>query len=237
MSEERMLEHARPEFAQAWQDLQSNTVREAVVRFYARHDARVNTAIQAAPQALACDKGCSHCCRQFDVVALPVEVFEIHAHVFRHFKPDQLRDTIQRVIKYVAKRKGVSEETRLSLRDACPFLVDNSCSIYPVRPSVCRNYHATDKTNCEKSLNEPLSTWPTTYIDDVFFTAMGSSAGFRNAVAEMGLDTKEYHLSAAFLETVQNPNCVKRFKSGKNAFVKATHTQFNQSSGGASRAA
>ena len=66
---------------------------------------------------------------------------------------------------------------------------------------------------------------------------MGSSAGFRNTIAEQGLDTKEYHLSAAFLETGQNPNCVKRFKSGKNAFVKATHTQFNQSSGGASRAA
>lgn len=236
MSDERMLKHALPEFAQARQDLQTHTVREAVIRFYARHDARMNTAIQAATQPLACDKGCSHCCRQFDVVALPVEVFEIHAHVFRHFKPEQLRRTIQRVTSYVAKRKGVSPETRLAMREACPFLEEDSCSIYPVRPSVCRNYHATDQSNCEKSLNAPFSAWPTTYIDEVFYTAMGSSAGFRNAVAEQGLDTKEYHLSAAFLETVQNPQCVKRFKSGKNAFVKATYAQFNQADK-ASRAA
>lgn len=84
----------------------------------------MDAAIHASPQALVCDKGCSNCRRQFDVVALPVEVFEIHAHVLRHFKPDALRSTIQRVSGYVAKRKGVSEETRLSLREACPFLVD-----------------------------------------------------------------------------------------------------------------
>lgn len=235
MSEERMMEHARPEFVQAKQDLQTHTAREAVIKFYARHEARLSAAIQAAPQALACDNGCSHCCQQFDVVALPVEVFEIHAYVFRHFKPEQLRSTIQRVTSYVAKHKGVSEEARMAMREACPFLVDNSCSVYAVRPSVCRNYHATDKSNCEKALREPLTTMPT-YIDDVFFTAMGSSAGFRNAVAEQGLDTKEYRLSEAFLEALQNPQCAKRFKSGKNAFVKASHNRFNESAE-ASRAA
>lgn len=236
MSEERMLEHARPEFAQARQDLQAHTPREAVVKFYARHDARLSAAIEASPQPLACDNGCSHCCKHFDVVALPVEVFEIHAYVFRHFKADQLRETIQRVSSYAARRKGISEETRLSLREPCPFLVNDSCSIYPVRPSVCRNYHATNKENCEKSVSEPFSTWPTSYVDEVFFTAMGSSAGFRNAVTEQGLDTRQYHLSAAFLETVQNPNCAKRFKSGKHAFVKASYTQFSESDK-ASRAA
>lgn len=226
MSEERMLAIAKPEFAQASQDLQKLGAREAVVNFYARHEARLKTATDAAPQSLACEVGCSFCCRQYEVVAQPVEVLEIHAHVTRHFKPDQLKGLIQRVTQNVATRKAATEQERLTLRPVCPFLVDHSCSIYAVRPSVCRNYHATDQDNCRKSFEDPFSTWPTTYVDEVFVTAMGSSAGFKNAVTSLGLDTRDYHLSAAFLEAMRDPACAKRFKAGKRVFLKATAPEF-----------
>ncbi|MGH6648711.1 YkgJ family cysteine cluster protein [Aquabacterium sp.] len=227
MSEERMLEHARPEFAKASEDLQKLGTREAVVNFYARHEARLGTAMAASTQTVACEAGCSFCCRQFEVVAQPVEVLEIHAHVSRHFKPDQLRGVIQRATQNVAARKAATEQERLTLRPTCPFLVDHSCSIYAVRPSVCRNYHATDKDNCQKSFDDPFSTWPTSYVEELFDTAMGSSAGFKNAVTALGLDTRDYHLSAAFLEAMRDPACAKRFKSGKKAFLKATAPGFN----------
>ncbi len=229
MSDERMLKHAVPEFASAREDLKKLTMREAVVRFYARHDERIQDAIDASPQKLGCEDGCSFCCRQFDVVVHPFEVFEIHAHVARHFKPDQLRGVIDRATRVVEARKKATEEERLTLKPTCPFLINNSCSIYASRPSACRNYHATDRDNCKQSMEAPFSTWPTTYIDDVFCTAMGSSAGFKNAVDELGLDTRGYHLSSAFLEAMRSPDCAKRFKAGKRAFLKATSSEFESS--------
>ena len=226
MSEERMLEHARPELAEAREDLQKFTMRESVVRFYARHEARLHNAVQASPQALACEVGCSYCCRQFEVVAHPFEVFEVQAYVSRHFTAAQLRATIERATHNVNQRKAATEEARLTLRPTCPFLVDHSCSVYAARPSVCRNYHSTDKDNCQKSFEDPFSTWPNIYADEVFHTAMGSAAGFKKAVEELGLDTRTYHLSSAFLEAMRSPDSAKRFKSGKRAFLKATTSNF-----------
>ncbi|RZI82994.1 MAG: YkgJ family cysteine cluster protein [Rubrivivax sp.] len=222
MSDERFLQHARPETAQASQELQKMPVREALVRFYARHDARIEAAVNAASEKLGCESGCGYCCSHFEVEARPFEVFEIQAHVLKHFKPEQLRATIGRAAKNVEERKAATETERLTLRQTCPFLVDNACSVYSVRPSVCRNYHATDREKCKKHFEDPTSTWPTSYIDDVFFRANGSSIGFKNAVKALGLDTKGYYLSGAFLEAVRNPDCAKRFKAGKKAFLKAS---------------
>lgn len=230
-AEEQMLRHATPEYGRASEELQKLPVREAVVNFYKRHDALMDRVVAEAPKRLACEEGCSFCCRQFEVVATSFEVLEIHAYVSRYFKPDRLRSTIQRAQQNVDMRKAASEEERLTLRPGCPFLIDNSCSIYPVRPSVCRNYHATDKDNCEKSFNEPFSTWPTSYVDEVFFPVMGSVSGFKNAVGALGLDTKDYHLSSAFLEAVRDAKCATRFKSGKRTFLKATAPSFHGESG------
>jgi Fe-S-cluster containining protein len=220
VSDERLLKYARPESAQASQDLQTLSVKESLVRFYARHDARIDEAVAASSETLGCRVGCGYCCSHFEVEARAFEVFAIQAHVLKHFKPEQLRATIERATKNVAARKAATEEERLTLKLVCPFLVDSSCSIYSVRPSVCRNYHATDRDKCIKHFEDPTSTWPTSYIDDVFFKANGSSIGFKNAIKVLGLDTRGYNLGAAFLEAIRNPTSIKRFKSGKRTFPK-----------------
>jgi len=221
VSDERLLKYARPETAQASEELKRLPMREAVMRFYARHDARISEAVAASSETLGCQAGCGYCCSQFEVEARPFEVFEIQAYVAKHFKPEQLRATIGRASANVEERKKATEHELLTLRQVCPFLVDGSCSIYEARPAVCRNYHATDRDNCIKHFNDPSSAWPTTYIDDVFFKANGSSIGFKNAVMAMGLDSRGYLLSAAFLEATRSPDCMKRFKAGKRAFLKA----------------
>lgn len=214
-----MLEVARPEFAQAREEIQKLSPREALVRFYVRHDDRISAAVGAATEKLACADGCAYCCH-FDVEARPFEVLEIARHVAKHFPPLQIKQTIERAAKNAAERKATPEEARATLKQACPFLVNNSCSIYVVRPAVCRNYHATDGDNCKAYFDDPAGRLPNTYVDDVFDVANGSSQGFRNAIESVGLDSQSYNLAAAFVEAMKNPAIAKRFSTGKKTFTK-----------------
>jgi hypothetical protein len=98
----------------------------------------------AAPVA-TCKKGCDHCCYQ----AVAVSTWEV-----------------ERIAKY-AKRKPtgfigyrperdetISHITEKFANTPCPFLVDDACAVYPVRPIVCRSHLSLsdDPMDCSLSL-------------------------------------------------------------------------------------
>jgi Fe-S-cluster containining protein len=72
-------------------------------------------------QHINCRKGCSGCCT--DITVLPVEWSSIR---------DGL---IERVGFSWPRAQGASTGGH-----ACPFLVDRTCSIYPLRPLICRTH-------------------------------------------------------------------------------------------------
>jgi len=72
-----------------------------------------------------CKKGCSHCCHQ-PVAITPQEAALIGDYIGR--KPSKPRHQ-----KYDRES-----------RDPCPFLKDNACSIYKVRPIACRTFFTYD---------------------------------------------------------------------------------------------
>jgi len=193
--------------------------REAVIHFYSRHEARFSAAVSSASDKLACMDGCAYCCH-FEVEARPFEVLEIASYVSKKFSPTQLKQTIERASQNATVWRKASDSERAQLKPPCPFLVNNSCSIYPVRPAVCRNYHATDGANCKAYFENPEGLSPNTYISDLFNVAHGSAQGFKNAVESLGLDTRGYNLASAFLEAMTNPAIAKRFSSGKKTFLK-----------------
>ena len=78
---------------------------------------------------LACGKGCGSCCvHQKDLPLYPHEIVGIYWYVSKEIT-GPLRDILK---------------NRLAARDAasgCPFLIDNACSIHPVRPVGCRQFN------------------------------------------------------------------------------------------------
>ena len=100
---------------------------------YAIADTGVTIAIRDTEKKekkkLACGKGCGTCCvHQKDLPLYPHEIVGIYWYVSE-------------------KMTGPAREAlkkRLAERDAasgCPFLIENSCSIHPVRPVGCRQFN------------------------------------------------------------------------------------------------
>lgn len=215
-------QHAEAEFVTAKADLQRSPATQAVIKFYARQDAAIRAATAAAPAAPACKADCAYCC-YYKVEARAAEVLAIKNFVVSRFQPERLRAAIEQAERNVAEAKGLSHSEHLAVNQRCPFLMENRCSVYEVRPSKCRSFHAADVEGCKASYEEPTNlTIPNSYIEEIFNAANGAAEGFYAAVEASGIDSTVYDLNSAFLEAMQNAAVPKRLNSGKRAFLKAT---------------
>ncbi|HEY5997764.1 MAG TPA: YkgJ family cysteine cluster protein [bacterium] len=99
-------------------------------RMHAVADAGIEKAVRAEERRRgarrACRRGCSVCCRhQSDVPALPIELTGISWHCAEGLTG--------------ASREAVRARLAAHARGGpCPFLVDDSCAVHPVRPLACR---------------------------------------------------------------------------------------------------
>jgi Fe-S-cluster containining protein len=78
---------------------------------------------------LACGKGCGSCCvHQKDLPLYPHEIVGIYWYVSEKIA-GPVRDILKNRLATWLAASG------------CPFLIDNSCSIHPVRPVGCRQFN------------------------------------------------------------------------------------------------
>jgi Fe-S-cluster containining protein len=108
----------------------------------------------------ACCKGCNFCCH-LPVEATVPEVLVIAEQLKRTFQPSGVEDLRKRMDEYQASVARHPSGKGLAL---CPLNVDGACSIYEVRPTVCRSFNSTDAAACERALaNEWKTTIPMDY--------------------------------------------------------------------------
>lgn len=119
---------------------------------------------QKAGRPVTCGPACGVCCRQL-VPLSPPEAFMI-ADLIASMPPprrdpllDRFREAARRLheggFKQRLLRPPDSEEQTRQLGRAyfdlglpCPFLLEESCSMYPYRPSICREYLVTSPPDC-----------------------------------------------------------------------------------------
>lgn len=98
----------------------------------------------------SCRRGCSACCRQRIPTPLP-EAYTIAQHIRKTFNKNELADLKDRLATWFL---WIKEDLPRYLNEDididaafynyglfCPLLLDGACSIYPVRPLVCRGHH------------------------------------------------------------------------------------------------
>ena len=89
------------------------------------------------------------------------EVLVIADHLKRTLLPSEVQELRKRMDEYQATVARHPSGKGLAL---CPLNVDGACSIYEVRPTVCRSFNSTDAAACERALaNEWKTTIPMDY--------------------------------------------------------------------------
>lgn len=146
------------------------TIGQILPALWRAGEALIASGIQTATEAgkaISCRKGCGHCCRQ------PVPIAPAEARALRRLvdnMPAPRRESLQRRFAKAIREfeeAGIAEELRmrsfwekghgrevglryLALRIDCPFLEDESCTIYADRPLACREYMVTTPADhCE----------------------------------------------------------------------------------------
>lgn len=94
-----------------------------------RADLERETALRGAPPA--CRAGCNVCCTS---QVIPVTAFEIMGIFW--FVAEVLDEAVQAVV-----RANLRAHRPEDGQPVCPFLVEGSCAVYPVRPFICRQHH------------------------------------------------------------------------------------------------
>lgn len=158
-------------------------VDELLPFLYAVDTAVIGAAVNAVEregETVSCCKGCSACCRAQPVPVTPAEAFalsrlvealpeprrgEVRARFadrVAKLKAAGLHDLFLRIVPVADKEQARAAATAyFQLGLVCPFLDDDSCSIHPDRPFVCRQYLVTSPAElCANPLANAVEVVP-----------------------------------------------------------------------------
>jgi uncharacterized protein len=100
---------------------------------------------------LNCKEGCSYCCRKPGVLVAFPELLRLVEHVRRTFSETEITELAERARGYAVQMEGRNCNAPLKESVPCPLLVNERCSVYEVRPLVCRGYNSTSVDACREA--------------------------------------------------------------------------------------
>lgn len=194
---------------QAQEQLVADTTPVHTVHFIAKLHASVDQLSQKSQQeqSFACQAGCSYCC-YVRVEALEPEIFLIARTLRQESLVDQFH-TMQRLQAHVHHQHAARGK---SIHQPCPFLVNQMCSIYLVRPSVCRKAHSLDVQAC--ATQQPQ-------LPQNLAMALGAEAlmkGTAYAYQALELPASGHELAQAVLIAMQDDKAEQRWLAGEPVF-------------------
>lgn len=167
----------------------------------------------------ACQPGCSHCC-EVPVKALVPEIFQIVAALQQlpAEAQQQWRARLQERIHVLQQRQqqeGLPQQNSASSQSwrlPCVFLQDHLCTIYQLRPAVCRKAHSYHVTACADHLPEiPQSL-------QVLLQAEALIKGTAAAYTAQQLDGSAHELTQAVLAALDDETLLSRWANGEAVF-------------------
>lgn len=120
----------------------------------------------ADSESFICFKGCASCCTQ-NVTATSLEVAVVLDHIIKEQKEDWFGERLKKVSSIEPPIISTNEFALACMEDkdvdpgnfsnfeACPFLKENLCTIYEVRPFGCRCFNSRKKCSAGGAAEVP----------------------------------------------------------------------------------
>lgn len=94
-------------------------------------DIRLKKMFDSQAPFIKCKNGCAHCCKEG---LYPISELEfLNVMFYYHVLNEDVQNKINKNVKFLLKN-------RREKYYQCPFLIDNSCSVYNARPIICRTF-------------------------------------------------------------------------------------------------
>lgn len=164
---------------------------------------------------VACRKGCGLCCNLY-VSATAPQIFTIADHI-RRTAPDLAAD-VARIEVADARTRGLDGRGRFMNKAICAFLVDNVCSIYPVRPSACRGLLSRSLDACERAYSGEMDE-NVGAIDTANLIRNACDEAFWAVLHKRGFKLAGYELAHAVLVALADENAEARWYQGEDIFA------------------
>ncbi len=203
-------------------ELQSAKTKEELKTAYSRAHKKLDevfaTELSDSEMTIACCAGCYYCCH-VKVDVQPGEIFLIADFIRGRFSAAKQANVLNKAQENWKKIEPMTFDQQCDAGLPCPLLDEGKCSVYSVRPSVCREAHSLRAEPCKKFLENPESN--ENFAGQILgvkiatsCTNVGASAAFELA----GYDSQPYDLNAVLIQALQNPSSERRWRDGKLAF-------------------
>jgi hypothetical protein len=187
--------------------------RRAVARIVAIQD-KSNAAAPFRGE-VACRKGCTFCC-SLSVSATAPQVFAVADHIRANAR--NLRAEIARIETADLRTRGLDGYGRFMRKAFCAFLVDDACSVYTARPSVCRGVLSRSVQACEQAFRGDTADNPAA-IDAATVFRTACDEAFWAVLHKRGFRLAGYELAHAVLIALNEPDAEPRWHSGEDIFA------------------
>jgi Fe-S-cluster containining protein len=148
---------------------------------------------------IACGPGCAHCC-VVNVAVLQPEATTIVAYLERKLAAGEFLALQQKVDALYAAIRWLDEEERIRWKQPCALLDEaGNCSVYPVRPLLCRGMTSIDPETCRQAIDLlPLEDAPPVTVN-LFQSFLFNQAfiALARAMENAGHDSRILEMTAA----------------------------------------
>lgn len=144
---------------------------------------------------LQCREGCAYCCRKPGVLVTIPDLLRILSTVRARFDVSAMSALTVRAKQYTSAIEGRDFNAPTDQSVPCPLLIDERCSVYDVRPLVCRGYNSTSADACRAAHHDMRHVVPIfSIMKDV---TDGAAIGVTQSLREVGVNDAMVDLGSA----------------------------------------
>lgn len=169
---------------------------------------------------VACKSGCSYCCHS-QVNIIPIEALLISAFIKTDFSSTQISALNAEIARNHTLTTGKTLEQVYTLKNdlPCLFLMEGKCSIYRMRPSICRSWNSFDSEAC-RAAYDSVDFRSSVRVSPARNFVFGTTRDLFAQLSEvLSLQSDTLLLQGAVSDCLKNPDPLGQWAKGHHVFM------------------